>query len=160
MASTRSTIHVDAPPDAVYAALLDPDAVALWRVPDGMSSEVHEFEPWEGGSFRVSLTYDGPDAVGKSSAHTDTYRGRFVRLVPGELVVEALEFENAAPELAGTMTMTTTLRAAAGGTDVELLHEGVPDAVPASDNETGTRMALTKLARLVESGYRGEVTGG
>ncbi len=147
---------MDASPEAVYRALVDPAAIARWRVPDGMTSEVHELDAREGGFFRVSLTYDATDAtdpnsaVGKSAERTDTYHGHFVRLVPGRLVVEAIEFEAATPELAGQMTITTTLTASAGGTDVEVLHEGLPDVVPTDDNETGTRMALAKLARLVE----------
>ena len=74
-----------------------------------MTSDVHEFEAREGGSFRVSLTYDAPDAARKTAAHTDTYHGHFARLVPGEQVVEVLEFETADPDLAGEMTITTTL---------------------------------------------------
>ena len=81
----------------------------------------------------------------------DTYHGTFVRLVLDEQVVETLEFETADPGLQGVMTMTTTLTdAAGGGTDVRIEHEGLPDAVPAADNETGTRMALANLAALVE----------
>jgi uncharacterized protein YndB with AHSA1/START domain len=151
MYSTQVSHHVKAPRAAVYRALLDPDAVARWRVPNGMSSEVHEFEAHEGGAFRVSLTYDSPDATGKSSSHTDTYHGRFVKLVPGDQVVEEFEFETANPDLAGVMTMTTTLTEADGGTEVTVLHEGLPDVIPAADNETGTRMALANLAHLVES---------
>jgi uncharacterized protein YndB with AHSA1/START domain len=132
---------------------LDADAVAKWRVPAGMSSHVHEFDAREGGSFRVSLTYDTPDAAGKSAAHTDTYRGHFVRLVPDQQVVEVFEFETADPGLRGTMTMTTTLTDAGDGTDVVVVHEGIPDSVPAADNETGTRMALANLAKLVEADY-------
>jgi uncharacterized protein YndB with AHSA1/START domain len=64
----------------VYAALIDPDAVAIWKVPDGMSCRVHEFEAREGGAFRISLTYDAPDRAGKTAPNTDTYRGRFVEL--------------------------------------------------------------------------------
>jgi uncharacterized protein YndB with AHSA1/START domain len=142
---------VRAPRSAVYRALLDPDAVARWRVPDGMTCEVHAFEAREGGFFRVSLTYVAPDAAGKSGAHTDTYRGHFRALVPDERVVEELAFETDDPAMAGPMTMTTTLSDAGDGTDVEIVHEGLPDAVPAADNELGTRMALAKLARLVES---------
>jgi len=61
-----------------------------------------------------------------------------------------LEFETADSALGGTMTMTTTLSDADGGTDVLVVHEGIPDSVPTADNETGTRMALANLARLVE----------
>jgi uncharacterized protein YndB with AHSA1/START domain len=152
MYSTSASWHVNAPRAAVYRALLDPDAVAKWRVPDVMTGQVHEFDAREGGAFRVSLTYDMPTGTGKSDAHTDTYHGHFVKLVPDEQVVEEVEFETDDPALRGTMTMTTTLTDAAdGGTDILIVHEGIPDVVPAADNETGTRMALANLARLVES---------
>ena len=134
----------------MYAALLDADAVARWRVPDGMAAIVHEFDPREGGRFRVSLTYNDPAAAGKSGGHTDTYHGHFVRLVPDQEVVEISEFETDDPALAGEMTMTTSLRPVPGGTEVTIEHQGLPDAVPAADNELGTRMALAKLAALLE----------
>lgn len=151
MYSAQVSRHVQAPPSAVYRALLEADAIARWRVPDGMTSHVHEFDAREGGRFRISLTYEAPVGTGKSAAHTDTYHGHFAKLVPDEQVVEVLQFETADPALRGTMTMTTTLTAADGGTDVLVVHEGIPDAVPAADNETGTRMALANLARLVEA---------
>ncbi|MFD7898607.1 SRPBCC domain-containing protein [Streptomyces sp. NPDC059743] len=154
MYSTQVSRHVNASRPAVYRALLDADAIAAWRVPASMSSHVHEFDAREGGRFRVSLTYDAPDATGKSASHTDTYHGHFVKLVPNEQVVEVSEFETADPALHGTMTMTTTLTDADGGTEVLVVHEGIPDAVPAADNETGTRMALANLARLVETNER------
>ncbi|WP_432027644.1 SRPBCC domain-containing protein [Streptomyces sp. 1222.5] len=152
MYATRVTRHVQAPPEAVYRALLDPDALAAWRVPAGMTARVHAFEAREGGEFRVSLTYDDGGGTGKSGGHTDTYRGHFARLVPDALVVEVFAFESGDDALRSTMTLTTKLTASGGGTDVEMLHEGVPDAVPREDNELGTRMALDSLARLVGEG--------
>jgi uncharacterized protein YndB with AHSA1/START domain len=152
MYTTRVSRHINAPRRAVYRALLDASAIARWRVPDGMSSRVHRFEAREGGAFRVSLSYDAPTGTGKSGAHTDTYNGRFAKLVPDEQVVEVFEFETEDPGLRGQMRMTTTLTEAAGGTDVLVVHEGIPDQVPAADNETGTQMALANLARLVEAG--------
>ncbi len=151
MYSSRVSRHVNAPRSAVYRALLDADAIAEWRVPDGMSSRVHEFDAREGGSFRISLTYDAPTGTGKSAPQTDTYHGRFLKLVPDQQVVEVFEFETADPELRGEMTMTTTLTEAGDGTDVDIVHDGLPDAVPAADNETGTRMALANLAKVVEA---------
>lgn len=146
---------MNAPRAAVHRALLDADAVARWRVPDGMSGVVHEFDARQGGRFRVSLTYDAPAGIGKSAAHTDTYHGTFAEIVPDERVVEVLEFETRDPSLTGVMTITTTLtEAEGGGTDVLVVHDGIPDAVPAADNETGTRMALDNLARLVEADRR------
>ncbi|QNP61715.1 SRPBCC family protein [Streptomyces genisteinicus] len=151
MHTTRVSRHVNASPAAVYRALLDPGAVARWRVPDGMSARVHEFDARPGGGFRVSLTYEAPGPAGKSDARTDTYHGHFAELVPGAKVVEVLAFESADPALGGTMTMTTSLTAAPdGGTEVLIVHEGLPDAVRPEDNEAGTRMALANLAALVE----------
>src|SRR5881296_3267899 len=109
MSSTRISRHVNAPRASVYRALLDARAVARWMVPTGMTSHVHDFDPREGGAFRISLTYDAPTGTGKTTAHTDTYHGRFLKLVPDEEVVEVVEFETADPALQGEMTITFTL---------------------------------------------------
>ncbi len=150
MYSTRTSRFIAAPADDVFAALVDGAQVARWRVPDGMTSEVHEFDPREGGRFRISLTYETPSETGKTGGHTDTYAGHFARLVPSRLVVEVMEFETDDPALRGEMTMTTRLTPSGGGVLVEIVHEGVPDAVAPEDNETGTRMALDRLTALVE----------
>ncbi|HKO10937.1 MAG TPA: SRPBCC family protein [Acidobacteriaceae bacterium] len=143
--------HIHAPRAMVYRALLDPRAIARWKVPEGMTCQVHELEPREGGAIRVSLTYTEPSAAGKTTAHTDTYRGRFVTLVPDEQVVEVDECETADPALQGAMRITISLAdAPGGGTDLIAEHAGLPRGVPAADNETGWRMALAKLAALVE----------
>jgi uncharacterized protein YndB with AHSA1/START domain len=134
----------------VYAALIDPEAIARWRVPRDMTAEVHEFDAREGGGLRVSLTYAAPDRDGKTAGRTDTYHGRFTRLVPGELVVEVDEFETDDPALQGEMTMTFRLSDAGAGTRLIGTHEGVPAAVSPADNETGWREALDRLAALLE----------
>jgi uncharacterized protein YndB with AHSA1/START domain len=151
VSSTRISHRVNAPRTNVYRALLDARAVATWMVPTGMTSHVHAFDPREGGSFRISLTYDEPTGTGKTTAHTDTYHGRFVKLVTNEQVVALVEFETADPELRGEMTITISLADADGsGTDVLAVHEGLPPGVPTADNEAGWREALAKLAALVE----------
>lgn len=151
MSTTRASRHLRAPRARVYAALIDGEALPRWRVPREMTMRVHAFDGREGGSYRISLTYSAPDREGKSSAHTDTYTGRFVRLVPGELVVEVQEFETDDPGLTGEMTSTITLTDADdGGTDLVAVHEGVPDGVRAEDNELGWRESLDRLAELVE----------
>src|SRR3954466_2768135 len=114
MRTTRVHQHIAAPRALVYRLLLDPDAIARWKVPDDMTAKVHAFEAREGGAIRVSLTYDTPTGTGKSASHTDTYRGRFVRLVPDECVVEADEFETDDPALQGEMLSTITLADAPG----------------------------------------------
>ena len=150
MTATRIRRLLRAPRDRVYAALLDPAAIARWKVPAGMTCVVHELDAREGGAIRVSLTYEAPDRLGKTRGRTDTYRGRFVTLVPGELVVEVDEFETDDPALRGVMT--TTIRLADAGADTELvaLHEGLPPGVAEADNETGWRESLDRLAALVE----------
>lgn len=148
--STRIQRRLNALRATVYRALIDADAIARWRVPSEMTSHVHEFDGREGGRLRVSLTYNSPDRAGKTTAHTDTYHGRIVRLVPDELVVETNEFETTDPALSGEMTITITLADADGGTDLIAVHDGVPRGVSLAANEAGWREALDRLAAMVE----------
>jgi uncharacterized protein YndB with AHSA1/START domain len=151
--STRVSRHINAPRANIYRALLDARAIAIWMVPDGMTSEVHTFEAREGGLFRISLTYDSAQAIGKTTGHTDTYHGRFIKLLPHEQVVEMMEFETDDPAMRGEMTVTFMLADARdGGTHVLGLHDNLPSGVALADNATGWRMAFDKLAALVETG--------
>ena len=151
MATTIVRQHLRAPRARVYGALLDAAAVRRWMVPDGMSSVVHSFDSREGGWFRISLTYERFDGVGKTTPHTDTHHGRFVKLVPEREVVEVVEFESDDPAMQGEMTVTISIADGAhGGTELTAVHAGLPAGVAPSDNETGWRMSLAKLARLVE----------
>ena len=109
MSTTRLSQRLRASRASIYRALTDPAAVAAWMFPDGMSIQVHHFQPRVGGTFRISLTYSGEFGIGKTSDRTDTYHGRFVDLVPDERVVEVLEFETSDPALQGEMTITFTL---------------------------------------------------
>ena len=152
MMTTRVTRRLQAPRERVYRALVEADAVARWRFPEGMTCEVHEFDGVQGGTLRISLTYASEGAVGKTAGRTDTYRGRFAVLVPDELVVEVDTFESADPALTGAMTSTIRLAdAPGGGTDLVATHEGLPASVRPEDNETGWRQALDRLAALVET---------
>ena len=150
--STRIRRHVNAPRADVYRALLDARAVATWMVPIGMISHVHVFDAREGGLFRISLTYDEPTGTGKTTAHTDTYHGHFVKLVPNEQVVEVMEFETANGAMRGEMIVRFTLTDADGGTDVFAVHDNLPPGLSPADNEIGWQMALEKLAAFVEAG--------
>lgn len=152
MPDTRLVQLIRAPRAAVYQALVTADAVRQWMVPDDMRSEIHEFEGREGGRFRISLTYDAPTAAGKTSAQTDTYHGTFVRLVPDTEVVQTVEFETTAPGMQGEMTITMRLVDVAEGTELTATHANLPPALSSEDNDTGWRMSLEKLARLVERG--------
>lgn len=155
MTTTELARTIAAPRSAVYQALLDADGVRQWMVPDGMTSEIHVFEPVEGGAFRISLTYDSTDAVGKTQANTDTYHGTFTRLVPDHEVVQVIEFETEDPALQGAMTITyqfsdAGLADGTIGTLVTSAHEDLPPGIDPAENEIGWRMSLDKLAQLLE----------
>lgn len=134
----------------MYRALVDGDAVQVWMVPDGMSSEVHEFDARVGGRFRITLTYDDGASAGKSGEHHDSFTGRFVELVPDEAVVQVVEFETGDPDVSGEMTIRFLLHESGGDTVVTGIHENLPGGVSPEDNETGWRMSLGKLASFVE----------
>ena len=101
---------------------------------------------------KVACSVSRSRTTSKLGPARDTYHGRFVKLVPNEKIVELVEFETTDPMLRGVMTITTTLSDAGNGTDVLAVHDGLPPGVPVADNEAGWRMALAKLAALVESG--------
>jgi uncharacterized protein YndB with AHSA1/START domain len=151
VSTTRVARHIRAPCADVYRALLDADAVRQWMVPDEMTSHVHSFDARQGGTFRISLTYDTSTTAGKTSAQTDSFHGRFVKLVPDTLVVQVVEFETNDPTMMGEMTITYVLADADGGTDLVGIHEGLPAGVSPADNELGWRMSIDKLATLVEA---------
>ena len=150
-ASTRVSKIIKAPRTAVYQACLDPHALATWRVPDSMTGHMHAFDAREGGTFRMSLTYQDPQQSlgGKTTESTDTFQGRFTELVPDEKIVEVIEFESQDPRFAGEMTMTTIFADTDEGTEITVLCEGIPAGVRPEDNEVGTKQALQKLATLI-----------
>jgi len=137
----------------VYRAYLDPDALVAWLPPGSMRGVVHAFEGRERGAFSMSLVYPEGDssARGKTSADTDTFRGRFVKLIPNERIVWAVEFESADPSFAGEMIVTTKLAPAGSGTKVTILCENIPPGIRPEDNEAGCRSTLEKLASFLAS---------
>jgi uncharacterized protein YndB with AHSA1/START domain len=149
MHNQRFSQFIAAPPRAVYRALLDPRLIERWRVLTGMHAEVHEFDARPGGCFRVSLTYEVPGQIGKTTARTDTYHGSFRELIPDTRVVEVVEFETTEPSMQGEMQITTSLEATEGGTLLSATHERLPPGVSPRDNEIGWRDSLGKLARLL-----------
>lgn len=150
-ASTRVSKIIKAPRKAVYQACLDPEAVATWRVPDGMKGHMHVFDAREGGTFRMSLTYQEREhsPAGKTSEDTDTFHGRFVELVPDEKIVEAITFESSDPGFAGKMTITTSFADTDDGTEITILCQDIPAGIRPEDNEMGCRSSLQNLADLL-----------
>ena len=149
--STRVSQIIGAPRHSVYRAFLDPDALASWLQPDGMTGRIDLFEPRVGGRFRMSLTYVNPSDAqrGKTSEDTDTFEGRFAELLPNERIVWVVEFESDRPGFAGEMRVTWTLEDAHGGTEVTALCENIPEGISLADNELGSRLSLRKLAAFV-----------
>lgn len=147
---TRLSRHIRAPRSLVYRTLLDAEAVQQWMVPDAMTSHVRSFDAREGGTFRISLTYDMPTTAGKTNAQTDSFHGRFVKLVPDTEVVQVVEFETDDPTMQGEMTITYLLADAEDGTSLTGLHENLPPGVSPADNQLGWSMSIDKLAKLVE----------
>ena len=148
MTTTRIRRRIHAPRAEVFRLLLDRDAIPKWRVPAGMSCIVHSLDPREGGTFRVSLTYESRAESGKTTSHTDTYHGHFAEIVENEKVVEVIEFETVDPALQGAMTITTVLSDAADGTELVAVHEHLPPGLSPADNEIGWQQSLGKLAAL------------
>ena len=150
MVATRIARRIAAPPAAVYQALVDPAAVQQWMVPDDMSSEVHAFEARPGGAIRITLTYRDESSRGKTTEHTDSLHGRFVRLATDQEVEWELRFQTADARLAEPMRIRFALRPAPEGTELLAVHEPLPAGVDPAANEVGWSMSIAKLARLVE----------
>lgn len=138
---------IPVPLHEVFAALVDAEALAAWLPPDGMSGRFEHFDPRPGGSYRLVLTYDDPTtAHGKSAHDTDVVEVRFVDVVDGMRVVQAVDFVSDDPAFTGTMTMRWELREVNGGTRVDIVADNVPDGISAEDHQAGLTSSLTNLA--------------
>lgn len=142
---------IKASAETIYRALVDPEAVASWRPPQGMRAEILAFEPREGGTFRMAFIYEDAGSHGKTSDNADVFEGRFVELVPDRRVVEVVEFESDDPAFAGAMRMVTTLEPVAGGTRVTVSCENVPPGISEDDHREGIASSLANLAAFTES---------
>ena len=135
-----ATRVIAADPEHVYATLVDPEALAVWLPPQGMTARFERFDARPGGSYRLVLTYSNAEGnSGKASADSDIVEARFVELVPAGRVVQAIDFESDDPSFAGTMTMTWHLQPIDHGTLLEVTAEGVPDGISAEDHAVGTK---------------------
>jgi uncharacterized protein YndB with AHSA1/START domain len=152
MARTDTAARViAAPPDRVYAALVDPDALSAWLPPEGMSARFERFDARPGGSYRLVLTYaDASTRRGKATEDSDIVEARFVDLVPGVRVVQAVDFVSDDPAYAGTMTMTWEVTPVDGGTRVEIRAADVPAGISAEDHAAGLASSLANLATYLE----------
>ncbi|MBV9000110.1 MAG: SRPBCC domain-containing protein [Solirubrobacterales bacterium] len=138
---------IDASPERVYAALVNPDALTAWLPPAGMTGRFESFDARPGGSYRLILTYaDASSARGKATSDSDIVEARFIELLPGVRVAQAVDFVCEDPAFTGTMRMTWELRAVDGGTDLEIRADDVPVGIAAEEHVAGLRSSLANLA--------------
>lgn len=122
-----------------------------WLPPAGMTGRFERFDAQPGGSYRLVLTYsDASGAPGKATVDSDIVEARFVDIVPGVQVVQAVDFVSDDPAYAGTMTMIWEVTAVEAGTRVDIVAEDVPDGISAEDHAAGLASSLTNLAAYVE----------
>ena len=142
---------IRASPEILYRAFVDPVSLVRWLPPSGMKAELQRFEPREGGTYRMVLSYEAAGHTpGKSSDHSDVVEGRFVELVPNVRVVQEIDFESDDPALAGTMRMIWSLVRVAAGTEVAITCENVPAGIAEEDHAVGLKSSLENLAAFVE----------
>ena len=135
-----------APPERVYRAFLDADALAKWLPPNGYTATVHHMDARVGGTFRMSFT---SFAAGQSHS----FGGEYLELVPHERIQYTDRFDD--PNLPGEMRVTVTLREVSCGTDLSIVQDGVPDVIPVEACYMGWQDSLALLASLVEGGGSG-----
>ncbi|KYF52670.1 ATPase [Sorangium cellulosum] len=146
-----ASLVVAAPPDAVYRAFADPDALMAWLPPEGMTGRALDYDFREGGRYRIELTYGAaaPVDIGKTTGRTDVSAGRFLSLEPGKRIVQSVAFESADASFAGEMVMTWSFEALPAGTRVTITAENVPPGISQADHEAGIRASLENLARYL-----------
>ena len=150
MSSTTGTVTLHrvfrAPPDRVYRAFIDPDAMAKWLPPHGFAGRVLSMEARVGGSYRMQFT-------NFSNGQSHAFGGEYLELVPGERIVHTDSFDD--PNLPGEMRTTITFRPVLVGTEVTAVQEGIPAVIPTEMCYLGWQESLQLLALLIEA----EITG-
>ena len=133
---------VRAPPERVYRAFLDADAMAKWLPPNGFTGKVHHLDARVGGTYKMSFT-------NFSSGHSHSFGGQYLELVANERLRYTNRFDD--PNLPGEMKTEVTLNRVSCGTELNVVQEGIPDAIPAEACYLGWQESLALLARLVEA---------
>jgi len=131
-----------APPERVYRAFLDADALAKWMAPNGFTGKVHHIDARVGGTYRMSFT-------NFTSGNSHSFGGEYLELLPNERIRHTDSFDD--PNLPGTMLVTVSLKAVSCGTELNIVQEGVPEVIPLEACYLGWQESLLLLARLVEA---------
>ena len=135
-----------APPECVYRAFLDADALVKWLPPHGFTSKVHHLEPRVGGTFRMSFT-------NFSSGHSHAFGGEYLELLPHQRIRYTDTFDD--PHLPGTLTVTVEFKPVSCGTDLSVVQEGIPEVIPLEACYLGWQESLMLLGQLVEADIPG-----
>ena len=142
---TENTVRLHrvlaAPAERIYRAFLDADAYAKWLPPNGFTCKVHQLDARVGGAYRATFT-------NFSTGNGHTFGGKYLELVPNERIRHDDQFED--PGLPGTMITTIELKPVSVGTEVHIVQEGIPDAIPVEGCYLGWQESLVLLAQLVE----------
>jgi uncharacterized protein YndB with AHSA1/START domain len=145
MSNSTGTVRLHrvlrAPAERLYRAFLDPNAMAKWLPPYGFVGKVHEMDARVGGGYRMSFTNFG---TGKSHS----FGGRYIELTPHERIKYTDKFDD--PSMPGEMPVAVTLKKVSCGTEIEIVQEGIPAAIPVEFCYLGWQESLTQLAQLVE----------
>ncbi len=143
MATSTIRLHrvLRTTPEKTYRAFLEADALAKWLPPNGFTCRVHHLDAKAGGTYRMSFT-------NFTTGHSQSFGGMFVELVPPERIRRTDRFDD--PTLPGEMVITVTLKQVAVGTELEIVQEGVPEAIPPEACYLGWQESLAQLALLVE----------
>jgi uncharacterized protein YndB with AHSA1/START domain len=133
---------LQASPERVYRAFLDPDAMVKWLPPNGFTGKIHSMDARVGGSYKMSFT-------NFSTGKSHSFGGEYLELVPHERLRYVDQFDD--PNLPGTMQVTITLKQVSVGTELNIKQEGIPDVIPAEACYLGWQESLVLLAKLVEA---------
>ncbi len=144
MSSNTIRLHrvLRAPPERVYRALLDADALAKWLPPHGFTCKVHHLEAKVGGSYKMSFT-------NFTTGNSHSFGGEYLELVPNQRILHTDQFDD--PNLPGEMRTTLTLREVFCGTELSIVQEGIPEVIPPEACYMGWQESLILLAQLVEA---------
>ena len=139
---SKVTLHrvFSAPPERVYKAFLDPDALVKWMPPHGFTAKVHQIDSTVGGSYRMSFT-------NFSTGSTHSFGGTYVELIPNQLIRYFDHFDN--PELAGEIEVKIEIKAVLVGTEVNITQSGIPEMIPVEACYLGWQESLQLFGLLV-----------
>jgi uncharacterized protein YndB with AHSA1/START domain len=132
---------LQAPPERVYKAFVDPGAMVKWLPPNGFTGEVHHLDAKVGGTYRMSFT-------NFSTGNSHSFGGEYLELAPNERIRHTDKFEDA--NLPGEMTTTITFTKVSVGTELSIVQERVPSAIPPDACYLGWQESLALLKKLVE----------